>query len=324
MVDMIGIPAEKAGARAKELAKMGVGYICVSGAFDEQGAGLDAVSEVQHALASARANYGCECELAVAGGIKPGHLPALMRHAPSVLVVGKHVTRSTSPSEALQELRVAAADAALSVSVEEENSSRMCTGGRHTVVRDLGIVVAEVSECAARVEQEEASALVDAILARVSSGRVLLAGAGRADCAVRGFAMRLKNLGIDAHVVGDTTTPPIHSGDLLIVGSGSGGSSELVVAAEKAKAVGADVVLVTIVAESPVGLLADAVVVIPAQSPEARVASLEMEQVASEQPMGALFDQTMALVFDAAVMALMKETGQDSSAMFARHTKNSE
>jgi 3-keto-L-gulonate-6-phosphate decarboxylase len=62
---------------------------------------IDAVSKVQQALAASPArssasvsdrSSACECQLAVAGGITPDHLPLLMRYSPSVLVVGGFVT----------------------------------------------------------------------------------------------------------------------------------------------------------------------------------------------------------------------------------------
>lgn len=40
---------------------------------------------------------------------------------------------------------------------------------------------------------------------------------GRMQASMRGFAMRLKHMGLDAYVVFDTTTPVIGPGDLLIV-----------------------------------------------------------------------------------------------------------
>ena len=90
-----------------------------------------------------------------------------------------------------------------------------------------------------------------------------------------------------------------------------------VAAATKAKSVGARVALVTIVPDSAIGKLADVIVVVPAPSPKAKAAAKPAVQ--SAQPMGALFEQTMALLFDAVIVELMRRTGQDSAAMFARH-----
>ena len=43
-----------------------------------------------------------------------------------------------------------------------------------------------------------------------------LHGLGRDGLQMKGLAMRLFHLGLDAHVVGEMTTPPVGTGDLLI------------------------------------------------------------------------------------------------------------
>ena len=48
-------------------------------------------------------------------------------------------------------------------------------------------------------------------------------------------AMRLMHLGLTVHIAGDTTTPAITSGDLLLVASGSGTTSGVVKSAETAR-----------------------------------------------------------------------------------------
>ena len=52
--------------------------------------------------------------------------------------------------------------------------------------------------------------------------RVFITGAGRSGLVGRFFVMRLVHLGKSAFVVGETTTPAINEGDLLIAISGSG------------------------------------------------------------------------------------------------------
>ncbi len=79
-----------------------------------------------------------------------------------------------------------------------------------------------------------------------SANRIFLAGAGRSGFMVKAFAMRLMHMGLKAHLVGETTTPGIEKGDLLIIGSGSGETASLAVMAQKAKKIGVDIALVTI------------------------------------------------------------------------------
>ncbi len=52
--------------------------------------------------------------------------------------------------------------------------------------------------------------------------RIVVAGAGRERLQVMGLAMRLYHLGLDAHVAGEMTCPPVGPGDLLLVTDGPG------------------------------------------------------------------------------------------------------
>jgi 6-phospho-3-hexuloisomerase len=183
------------------------------------------------------------------------------------------------------------------------------SGSAETVIARVG---AEVVECLRRVE----GAAVEAALDRLEAApRVFLAGAGRSGFMVRAFAMRLMHAGKTVYVVGEPTTPAIARGELLVIGSGSGRTESLLAMARKAKELGAALVLLTIDPGSPIGALADVVVVIPAPSP--KVASAR--PVSTIQPMGTLFEQTLLLVLDGMVLLLMERLRLGSQAMFARH-----
>src|SRR5947209_6779328 len=52
--------------------------------------------------------------------------------------------------------------------------------------------------------------------------RVTCYGVGREGLMMKALCMRLMHLGLDAHVVGDMTTPPISSGDVLLASAGPG------------------------------------------------------------------------------------------------------
>ena len=61
------------------------------------------------------------------------------------------------------------------------------------------------------------------------------AGAGRSGFQVKGFAMRLMHMGISSYVVGETCTPNIKEGGLLVICSGSGETKSLVNHAKKSE-----------------------------------------------------------------------------------------
>ncbi len=174
-------------------------------------------------------------------------------------------------------------------------------------------IVREIGECLAEVRQES---IEQALRQITGAKRVFLAGSGRSALGIRGFAMRLMHLGIDAHLVGETTTPAICAGDCLIIGSGSGRTASLVAIAEKAKEMGAKILLFTIDPNSPIAELANAVVVIPASSPKAQTSTPKRQSI---QPMGSLFEQCLFLLFDALVLVLMQKYDVTAAEMFTRH-----
>ena len=172
-----------------------------------------------------------------------------------------------------------------------------------------------VQELGKTLEQIDAGD-IDALLAAIDrASRVFTAGAGRSGLVMRGFAMRLMHLGCTTHVVGETTTPAVAADDLLLVGSGSGATPSVLSNAQKARAAGASVALITTAGESPIGRLAGYTIVIPAPTPKIEQA----RDLHSVQPMGSLFEQSLGLLLDAMVIALMAQTGQDQDTMYARH-----
>ncbi len=173
-------------------------------------------------------------------------------------------------------------------------------------------VTEELTTTLKGIRGEEADSLVKAI---GSAQKVYVAGAGRSGFMMKAFCMRLMHLGFETYVVGETVTPNITGKDLLIIGSGSGGTASLVAVAEKAHSIGAMVALVTVTADSNIGLLADPVILIPAISPKVD----NDTGVLSIQPMGSLFEQSLLLFLDAIILLLMDTEGRDSGSMFSRH-----
>jgi 6-phospho-3-hexuloisomerase len=148
----------------------------------------------------------------------------------------------------------------------------------------------------------------------INTRRIFVAGQGRSGLRMQGFAMRLMHLDLDAHVVGGVTTPAIGAGDLLVIGSGSGRTETLVSYARRARELNAQVVLITIADESPIGKYADKVIRINASSPK-----LGESTSMSVQPMATLFEQALGMLLDIIVIQLMDDLNTDQNAMFARH-----
>lgn len=175
------------------------------------------------------------------------------------------------------------------------------------------IVPQEITEVMSRVAADEVNAVAEAIM---EADAVYVCGAGRSLLMMKAFAMRLVHLGLNAYVVGETITPAIERGHLLIAGTGSGQTRTTLAMAEAAKGRRARVVAMTAHAESPVGRCADLVLNIPAPVPgPATLPRL------SKQPPGSLFEQSLLILCDSIVMILMERLGVTEEMMIARHTK---
>lgn len=173
-------------------------------------------------------------------------------------------------------------------------------------------ILDELRQALIQADNERAARLVESI---TRARRIFVAGAGRSGLMMKGFAMRLMHLGLNVSVVGETVTPGMTDGDLLLIGSGSGATASLVNYAATARTIGATIALLTIQADSPIGRMADIILTIPAPTPKIDQAPV----VRSVQPMGSLFEQALMVTLDALVLMLMAATGRDAKTMFAYH-----
>src|SRR5512143_1955726 len=88
----------------------------------------------------------------------------------------------------------------------------------------------ELTSAVAGIQAVQAEAFLGALR---SHPRIFMLGSGRSGMVMSMFAMRLMHLGLDVHRIGESTTPAIHKGDLLIIGSGSGETESCLLAAGK-------------------------------------------------------------------------------------------
>src|SRR5215471_11512774 len=96
--------------------------------------------------------------------------------------------------------------------------------------------------------------------------RIACYGVGREGLMMKALCMRLMHLGLDAHVVGDMTTPPVSDGDLLIASAGPGSFSTVMALLSVARDSGARTMVVTAQPAGPAPRIADTVIELPAQT----------------------------------------------------------
>lgn len=160
------------------------------------------------------------------------------------------------------------------------------------------------------VKDEEVEQLLDAI---AEAKRIQVFGMGRMKCAVRAFVMRLMHMGLDAHVVYDTTCPNIGPGDLLIANAACTTIGYTVI--QFAKRLGAKVVAITANPRSKAAKLCDFTVSLRGQVHGGRD-----YEISSIQPMAALFEQTIFVFEDIIIQLLMKKLNITAEQMAKRHT----
>jgi 6-phospho-3-hexuloisomerase len=163
------------------------------------------------------------------------------------------------------------------------------------------LILAELGRTLGQVNDEQMAEAVEALLA---APRIFVAGAGRSGLAIRMIAMRL---------MGETTTPAIRRGDLLLVASGSGTTASAVRAAVTAHRVGADVLALTTAPGSRLGELARWIVEIPAATKQDHRGSI------SGQYAGALFEQAVLLTMDAGFQQMWQNSSASAEQLYTRH-----
>jgi 6-phospho-3-hexuloisomerase len=180
-----------------------------------------------------------------------------------------------------------------------------------SVSASLTAIASEVDAAVAAVVDSDLEPFAAALR---EADRVFVHGAGRSGLGLQMTAMRLMHLGLTVHVVGEVTTPAIREGDVLLTASGSGTTTGIVRAAEAAKEVGAKVAAITTASDSPLGDLADVVILVPA------AAKLDRSGTASAQYAGGLFEQIVVLLGDAVFDALWKQSGLSADDLWPRHS----
>jgi 6-phospho-3-hexuloisomerase len=163
-----------------------------------------------------------------------------------------------------------------------------------------------------RLPADAADAFVEAL---AGAKRIAIYGAGREGLQMKGLAMRLCHLGLDVHVVGDMTVPPLGSGDLLVVSSGPGLSNVGDALIRVARDAGARIAVVTAQPGGRTPSSADVVFTIPAQT----MADDQGSEV-SVLPMGSLFETAQMVLFEMVVLTLRDRLGETSESMRKRHT----
>ena len=172
-------------------------------------------------------------------------------------------------------------------------------------------ILAEMRTALDQVPPEGPERLLEAIL---SARRIYVAGGGRSGLMARAFAMRLMHLGLTTYVVGETTTPAIRSGDLLLSCSASGRTHVTVLVSRVAREAGARIFAITATPDSPMAQLADEMIAIPAPAKRSQPPAQESVQYG-----GSLFEQALLALLDAIAAEIGRRLGTAPQDLDSRH-----
>ncbi|WP_408007928.1 6-phospho-3-hexuloisomerase [Pseudalkalibacillus sp. A8] len=172
-------------------------------------------------------------------------------------------------------------------------------------------ILNELQQVAEGLDDEQIKPFIEELR---KADRIFVSGEGRSGLMGKAFAMRLMHAGYTVFVTGETITPSIKEGDVLVSISGSGNTKSVKMVAEQAKSTGALVLLVSTNQDSEIGRFADRNIIIKAATKHDHSRAFS-----TIQPMGNQFDQSVHLLLDAIVIALTKETENLNEVMKQQH-----
>lgn len=160
-------------------------------------------------------------------------------------------------------------------------------------------------ETAAQITDKQREKLADLI---TTNRKIFIYGSGRSGLVGELLAVRLVQLGLDVHLVGEMTTPIIGRSDLTLLISNTGETTSVVNTANIAGRIGSYVVSFTSDQRSKLAHASDMVVLL-------KPACINPEYA----PLGTVFEGSVLLFFDSFVADLMKKFDCGEAEMKSRH-----
>lgn len=158
------------------------------------------------------------------------------------------------------------------------------------------------------------------LILEARDNKILVIGSGRSGFVGRAFALRLMQSGFKVYVSGETITPALNRGDLVIAISGSGTTKIVVTQAEIAREIGAKIISITSYPDNRLGEYTDLAVVIRGRT------KIDIDytrrQITGEYdmaPLGTMFELSALVLLDSVIADLMKRIGQSERDLKNRH-----
>ena len=162
--------------------------------------------------------------------------------------------------------------------------------------------------CATLEEEIEGSAqVVDYI---IGAKKVFIYGVGRSGLIAKSFAIRLVQMGLEVFFVGETITPIVEEGNVVVIVSYTGETMSAIQVANIVRRGGAKVVTITANDHSKLASASNLVVILkpPKDDDRKRLA-----------PLGTIFEGAALIYLDSLVAVMMEKLGQIEGSMRKRH-----
>ncbi len=170
----------------------------------------------------------------------------------------------------------------------------------------LDYLLDRIRDAVCSVDEGTQEKLIEAIL---DAKTVFIYGSGRSGLVGQLFAVRLVQIGLDVHFVGDMTTPIIGKDDLTLLISNTGETMSAVQTANIARRIGSRVICVTGNSSSKLAHASNMVIEM----------KHDAKGDAKYAPLGTVFEDAVSIFFDSLVPCIMKQKGINENDMRKRH-----
>lgn len=166
-------------------------------------------------------------------------------------------------------------------------------------------IIKEIAQVYEKIDVAELKKAENLIFSHFNM-QIVGVGAGRMGYSLQAFIMRLSHLGFNSYMLGDTTTPRIGEGDLVIVNSSSGETKSIVKYSEIAKSHGASIFVLTGGNNSSLERIADF--------------TLRYDPIESKQLMKTVYEQFTFLLFDKIAESLAVKVPLTREEIYENHS----
>ncbi len=183
-------------------------------------------------------------------------------------------------------------------------------------------LLANAQKVISELDPNQVEKLVQMILGAFER-KIFVIGMGRSGFVGRAFALRLMNLGFNVYFLGETITPAAMEGDIVIAISGSGTTKIVLTVSEAAKDIGAKIIAITSRPESPLGRIADHIMIIGGRTKIAHEDEYIARQLLGERellsPLGTMFENNCMIFLDGLIVELMHRLGKTEEELRRLH-----